>query len=53
MAADWWSIEVFDARTSARVWRDAHEYALVESALTNGALMWEWHEHSWGLVFEV
>jgi hypothetical protein len=53
MAADWWAIEVFDARSSAMSWRDAYEYALVESAVTNGALMWEWHVHSWGLVFEI
>jgi hypothetical protein len=53
MAADWWSVEVLDAQSSASSWRDANEYALVESAVTNGALMWEWHVHSWGLVFEI
>jgi hypothetical protein len=53
MAADWWSIEVFDTDIPAAVWRDAQQQALIESALTNGALSWEWHQHSWGVVFEV
>ncbi|MDI2131984.1 hypothetical protein [Yinghuangia seranimata] len=53
MAADWWSIEVTDGKTSANAWRDAYEYTLVEAAVTNGALMWDWHTFSWGLVFEV
>jgi hypothetical protein len=53
VAAEWWSVEVFDAETSAAAWRDAYAEALVESAITHGALFWEWHQHSWGVVFEV
>jgi hypothetical protein len=50
----WWSNEVFDGpRGSARSWRDAHGAALVEAAITNGAREWEWHHHSWGVLFEV
>ena len=26
---------------------------LIESAVTAGATSWEWHEHRWGVVFEV
>jgi hypothetical protein len=53
MTGEWWSIEVFDAEISASAWRDAYREALVESALTNGALQWHWHEHTWGVVFEI
>jgi hypothetical protein len=50
----WWSIEVLDgSAVSAGWWRDAHGSALVEAAITNGAYEWEWHRHSWGLLFEV
>ncbi|MQA11112.1 MAG: hypothetical protein GEU98_21655 [Pseudonocardiaceae bacterium] len=49
----WLSIEVFDAAVPASVWRRAHGDALTEAAFTNGALQWEWHEHSWGVVIEV
>lgn len=51
--ASWWSIEVFHGTLSAARWREAHEASLVESAITNGAAYWEWHEHRWGVVFEV
>ncbi len=50
---EWWSIEVFDGRVSAARWKDAHGASLVEAALTNGAADWAWHEHRWGVVFEV
>jgi hypothetical protein len=53
MAADWWTIEVFDGDVPAATWRDARQQALIESALTNGALSWEWRQHSWGVLFEV
>jgi len=50
---EWWSIEVFHGRVSAARWKDAHGASLVEAALTNGAVDWAWHEHHWGVVFEV
>jgi hypothetical protein len=49
----WWSIEVFNGAFSANRWRDAHSESLVESAITNGAVYWEWHAHRWGVVLEV
>lgn len=52
MAANWWSIEVL-GDASARGWQAAYEEMLVESALTNGAEGWAWHEFPWGVVFEV
>jgi hypothetical protein len=51
---NWWSIEVFDGpRGYARSWRDAYGAALIEAAITNAAHEWEWHHHSWGVLFEV
>jgi hypothetical protein len=40
--AEWLSIEVFDGAFPATLWRNAHGEALVEAALTNGAINWEW-----------
>ncbi|MBV9382825.1 MAG: hypothetical protein JOY82_23405 [Streptosporangiaceae bacterium] len=52
--AEWWSIEVFHGeKLPASRWRDSYEDALTEAAVTNGAVYWEWHEHSYGVVFEV
>jgi hypothetical protein len=52
--AEWWSIEVFDADAQpGRLWKLAYEDALIEAAITNGATYWEWHEHPYGVVFEV
>jgi hypothetical protein len=50
---EWWSIEVFNDRSSAARWKDAYGEALVEVAFTTGAVDWAWHEHRWGVVFEV
>jgi hypothetical protein len=50
----WWSIEVFDANGApASAWRRAYGNALVEALITNGAVEWEWHEHSWGVLLEI
>src|SRR5580693_7970369 len=52
--SEWWSIEVFDAeQLPARRWKDSYQDELIEAALTNGAVYWEWHEHRYGVVFEV
>ena len=52
--AEWWSIEVFDAdMQSARQWKESYQDALTEAAVTHGASYWEWHEHNYGVVFEV
>jgi hypothetical protein len=48
------SIEVFDADFySAASWAEAHGDRMVESALSEGAVDWNWHPTSWGIVFEV
>lgn len=49
----WMSIEVIDGSSAASRWADAHGDALVESALSTGAVDWSWHHHTWGVVFEV
>lgn len=51
--AEWWSVEVFHGAFSAARWRDSYGSSLIESAVSHGALDWEWHEHRWGVVFEV
>ena len=51
--AGWWSIEVFHGEFSARRWQDTYSSPLIESALSHRATSWEWHEHRWGVVFEV
>jgi hypothetical protein len=52
--SEWWSIEVFDAEElPARRWKDSYQDELIEAAITNGAVYWEWHEHRYGVVFEV
>jgi hypothetical protein len=51
--AYWMSIEVFDGPFSARAWQENVGDSLVETALRTGATDWNWHSHSWGVVFEV
>jgi hypothetical protein len=51
--AQWWSIEVFHSEFPAGRWRDSYRSILIESAVTSGAANWEWHEHRWGVAFEV
>lgn len=53
MAVEWWSLEILNASSSALRWRDAHEDALIESAITHGAQAWHWHVFAWGVVLEV
>lgn len=49
----WYSVEVFDGATAASAWADAYGDALIETAITHGAVDWTWHRHPWGVVFEV
>jgi len=51
--AEWWSIEVLHGEFSAYRWQEQHDSALIEAALTNGALDGSWHAGGWGVVFEV
>jgi hypothetical protein len=52
--AEWWSIEVFHGDLApAAAWKDAYSSALIESAITTGAIEWAWIEHRHGVVFEV
>jgi len=48
------SIEVFDGEFyPAASWSEAFGDALVEAAISDGALDWNWHTTTWGVVFEV
>ena len=50
----WMSIEVFDgALSSAGSWQEAWGDQLVENAIVSGALDWQWHRGSFGVIFEV
>jgi hypothetical protein len=49
----WMSIEVFDGAFGASLWAEAHGDALVETAIYEGAVDWEWHTTSWGVIFEI
>lgn len=49
----WMSIEVFDGAYPAASWAESHGDALVETAISGGALDWSWQTTSWGTVFEV
>lgn len=51
--AEWFSIEVMDGATSARPWYEAYSDLLVGLAISHGATDWEWHQPTWGCVFEV
>jgi hypothetical protein len=52
--AEWWSIEVFDAQVQAALsWKDSYRGQVVEAAITNRAVDWNWIEHKSGVVFEV
>jgi len=51
--AEWWSIEVLHGEFSAFRWQEQHDDALIEAALTNGALDGSWHAVHWGVVFEI
>ncbi len=51
---DWLTIEVEHGdAASAEGWRRVHGQSLVEAAVTNGAINWEWHITRWGVILEV
>jgi hypothetical protein len=47
------SIEVFDGAFPASSWIEAYGDTLTEAAITTGALDWNWHRTTWGVVFEL
>lgn len=49
----WMSIEVFNGPYAAALWADTQADALVESALTAGAIDWDFKPTAWGVAFEV
>jgi len=51
--AEWWSIEVLHGEFSAFRWQEQHDDALIEAALTNGAVDGAWHAEPWGVAFEI
>jgi hypothetical protein len=53
----WLTVEVFDgdrpvAGLTAAGWARAWHDRVVETAVTGGAVFWDEHEHSWGVVLE-
>ena len=48
----WITVEVFDGATSAAAWARVWHDRLIEAAVTGGAVFWDEHEHSWGVVLE-
>ncbi|MCW2533371.1 MAG: hypothetical protein JWP62_2941 [Blastococcus sp.] len=50
---EWLTVEVVDGAFPASEWRRAHENALIEAAVTNGASFWDWHTTRWGVVLEL
>jgi hypothetical protein len=53
MSEYWWSIEVLDGAYPAESWRAAHAPALIEAAITRGAVDWNFQNHPWGVIFEI
>jgi len=49
---NWITIEVFDSASPAAGWAQAWHDRLVEAAVTGGAVFWDEHAHSWGVVLE-
>ncbi|MCW2705926.1 MAG: hypothetical protein JWQ37_3921 [Blastococcus sp.] len=50
---EWLTVEVFDGDVPASGWRRAHENALIEAAVINGASFWDRHSTRWGVVLEL
>jgi hypothetical protein len=50
---EWLTVEVVDAAVPASGWQRAHGEQLVETAVTSGAVYWDWHETRWGVVLEL
>ena len=48
----WITVEVFDGEVPAAGWARAWHDRLIEAAVTSGAVFWDEHEHSWGVVLE-
>lgn len=51
--AEYWSIEVFDGELTASRWRESYGAALTETAISHGAVDWNWLNTRWGVVLEV
>jgi hypothetical protein len=51
--AQWWTIEVLHGEFPAFRWQEQHDSALIEAALTNGAIDGAWHADRSGVVFEI
>jgi hypothetical protein len=49
---NWLTVEVFDGDTPAAAWARAWHDAIIEAAVTGGAVFWDEHEHRWGVVLE-
>jgi hypothetical protein len=51
--AEWWSVEVFHGEFRASQWQESYSAALIETAISHGAVDWSWTEHPHGVAFEV
>jgi hypothetical protein len=53
LMTEWWSVEVFHGEFQASQWQDSYSSALIEAAISHGAVDWTWTQHRYGVVFEV
>lgn len=50
---NWLTIGVRHGAISADRWRRVQGESLIEVAVTNGALCWQWHALRWGVILEI
>jgi len=51
--SEWFSIEVLNGASSARVWVEAYGDAIIRAGMGLGVVDWEWHHHRWGSLLEI
>ena len=49
----WFALDVAGGEFRASRWQESYSAALIESAISHGAVDWSWSEHPHGVVFEV
>lgn len=47
------SIEVLDGSYGASMWQSAYGDDLVDAAVEEGLIDWQWQPHTWGVVLEL
>lgn len=53
MDLEWLTVEVLGDGSDASAWMRSWRDAVMGAALREAAVEWSWHEHSFGVVFEV